>query len=125
MTEHVLAAIDAAIDDWEVSGDAMRITHREVPPEARSTTNGRLRLGDMTYLVSFQQYVDVVAAAMGRLGAVLGEIDLTPLTEVLGHAENEPASKSTPACPIRHPVYSDNRPRHVTPYGPPPRRTRR
>lgn len=29
--------IDAAIDDWEVSGDAMRITHREVPPEARST----------------------------------------------------------------------------------------
>jgi len=31
MTRHVLAAIDAAIDDWEVSDDAMRITHGETP----------------------------------------------------------------------------------------------
>ncbi len=30
MTRHVLAAIDAAIDDWEVSDDAMRITRGEV-----------------------------------------------------------------------------------------------
>ncbi len=39
VTRHVLAAIDAAIDDWEVSDDAMRITHGETPIPAPQSTS--------------------------------------------------------------------------------------
>ncbi len=109
MTEHVLAAIDAAIDDWEVSPDAMRITHREAPP-ARITE---------AVQVAARQYAEAITAAMEQLRIVMTS---PAMAQALDWAREEQARQSAPAHSTRSPVCSDKRPRHVTPYGPPPRR---
>jgi len=113
MTEHVLAAIDAAIDDWEVSDDAMRVTHSEAPPPSPARITEAVQ-------VAVRQYAEAITEAMEQLRVVMTS---PAMAQALDWAREEQARQNAPAHFTRSPVYSDNRPRHVTPYGPPPRRT--
>ena len=124
MTEHVLAAIDAAIDDWEVSGDAMRITYAAafIAPPVRTAAFHGVCAWPAAVQEVVQEYAETIAESMNRLGAVLSAGDVAAVLHAFGLAEHEQPVPVTPARRTRHPVYSDNRPRHVTPYGPRPRR---
>ncbi len=111
MTRHLLAAIDAAIDDWEVSDDAMRITH-----------------GEATWIDEIcdgmNLYREIVDEMTGRLETAMRRAFAQALGE---DVPEDPTIRMTPAAPVgpartRRPVYRDDRPRYLTPYGPPPPR---
>lgn len=116
MTRHVLAAIDAVGDDWEVSEDAMRITHGETPRPPDQIT--------VVFRLAARQYTEMLAAVMREMSATWDRIRAAMDSPAMVALLREAQAHDAPTHRTRSPV-NDNRPRYLTPYGPPPRRTHR
>lgn len=87
-TDHVLAAIDGALADWDVSSDAMRWTGEapeELPEPAALNSRARVRVSDQEYegIISYTPAPEAsYGFAPGEPIGVLRELGITPAVAV-------------------------------------------
>lgn len=130
----ILATIDGAIEDWQVSGDAMRWTPEapEPAPALSAAETPAWRRFQANDLGGRQMAVHRAALAYGTAYATALP-GVEGFTDALGTALTRSAEVFREHADVVQTVLDDtqaaikplpDRPAYVSPYGPPPRRRR-